>query len=1146
MGAMEKAMELKDAANADFKAKKFAKATKQYTNALKQLANSSDTSTKTLQAILYSNRAQCHLKLKTPKFGAALKDCRAALEADPSYQKALFRKAKAHEGLGLQNTDMAQLEDAVKCVLQLMSMDKSNQSYKSYMSDLRRKVEVAQAQRMSIVPYVEKLKNKRFEEQDFKAMMGLFVSADLNQKRALEAGLPKALFEVIFPPQTAAGNQVQPASFHDGVYKAHAARALQHIISMANKEKLELDKPTYSVYEQYTAPLLLTLSLHQKDAADCDQNGTVMVVDKDTDHLYSSLVILASRIAASPQLSVHRDKIAGVLLNGIYFPPGMNDASLSLERTHKIVVALEGVAHIAESSDEALSAVREFVLPHLLFGAVSKSDKLHKPLLAALAILAQDPVRRRDMGKSKKNSIFNDEAPESEEYKKFKMKVAQWVLAPVIQAIPHLMGELPMAKGIAPQDCIRATKALSLLLQSAPALGIFLVNIDPGKKNPKGKTEAAMEAKAKEIKALNEATKSAAVSPEPTTIEEVKDGEVEEKKKTSDDPNEENETPSILEILLTMACSTDQVTKFIAAEVLALSSSDPIVRTTVAQSGQADIFQELLQHHSTQAVNGSENEKSSTSELVRTHAALALSKLQATGEIESTQTEQQEMLAKMMECVPKLGQKSASDGQKCEKEEEREMEIQRQAVETLAYASLDIKNKKDLATRDKGEWFQRIGQLANSEDNSIRFGVIQIITNMTTSTDDIEREFDAEVEQLKKVARKGLPGNQTEKEEERNKRAGSAGEIKVLRKLAAQRGAVRFLYTAAKQYWASAAEVEERQQEDKAKEERERRREETKKEKEKQKEEAQKSKENKDSQTESDTDKPAPRKKEPHHKKKEKPADQGGMSDNVADSMTTALVQMASEKENRGFMIQQGAMPLLLRLCKHRHQKSAERAALALARICITTDPNMFPNSSLAFSIVKPILSLMKKAEHELYQFEACMALTNLIGFNKEVSDLVVAENGWYELTMLLGTENHLLQRSVVEAMCNLCINDKILERLASEGGEQDLMFFLLFSQVEDVPTQMAATGSLAMVSQHPEVAKRIAHCKVNSSVKSSGLEDEDETGKVVVKDGERWLERTRDGYEIVQDLLEDMGTHPEVLRRLEVCFDNMEKFAPR
>ena len=62
-----------------------------------------------VRAVLYANRAACHLELQN--FNEAAKDCSAAIDLDGSYLKAWHRRSKAYEGL--DDMDHA-LKDAQK------------------------------------------------------------------------------------------------------------------------------------------------------------------------------------------------------------------------------------------------------------------------------------------------------------------------------------------------------------------------------------------------------------------------------------------------------------------------------------------------------------------------------------------------------------------------------------------------------------------------------------------------------------------------------------------------------------------------------------------------------------------------------------------------------------------------------------------------------------------------------------------------------------------------------------------------------------------------------------------------------------------------------------------------------------------------
>ncbi|XP_013743844.2 tetratricopeptide repeat protein 1 isoform X2 [Brassica napus] len=70
-----------------------------------------------LRSICHSNRAICYLKLG--KYAEAIKECTKAIELNPSYTKALVRRAEAHEKL-------EHFEEALTDLKRILELDPSN------------------------------------------------------------------------------------------------------------------------------------------------------------------------------------------------------------------------------------------------------------------------------------------------------------------------------------------------------------------------------------------------------------------------------------------------------------------------------------------------------------------------------------------------------------------------------------------------------------------------------------------------------------------------------------------------------------------------------------------------------------------------------------------------------------------------------------------------------------------------------------------------------------------------------------------------------------------------------------------------------------------------------------------------------------
>lgn len=86
---VERAEELKNLANAAFKANKYNQAVDLYTQAIEQNG---------LNAIYWANRAFAHTKLE--EYGSAVQDATKAIEIDPKYSKGYYRRGAAYLAMG--------------------------------------------------------------------------------------------------------------------------------------------------------------------------------------------------------------------------------------------------------------------------------------------------------------------------------------------------------------------------------------------------------------------------------------------------------------------------------------------------------------------------------------------------------------------------------------------------------------------------------------------------------------------------------------------------------------------------------------------------------------------------------------------------------------------------------------------------------------------------------------------------------------------------------------------------------------------------------------------------------------------------------------------------------------------------------------
>ncbi|KAG1699058.1 hypothetical protein DVH05_014429 [Phytophthora capsici] len=211
-------------------------------------------------------------------------------------------------------------------------------------------------------------------------------------------------------------------------------------------------------------------------------------------------------------------------------------------------------------------------------------------------------------------------------------------------------------------------------------------------------------------------------------------------------------------------------------------------------------------------------------------------------------------------------------------------------------------------------------------------------------------------------------------------------------------------------------------------------------------------------------------------------------SENIMEMATLSALHASEAPSVRGNLVQCGVFQALIPLALHhiavanksknakasqvQGTKISNAAGQAMAKILISTNPNLIPSSSL-FSSIRPLLDLCK-GDQQLLHFEALMALTNIASVSEETKARIVGEpQGLSTLQYLQFSEHELVRRAATEAICNLLPNDKVIEQvfMNEEKVRLWIAFASLEDEAEDFETARAAGGALAMVSQVPQVS---------------------------------------------------------------------------
>lgn len=153
------------------------------------------------------------------------------------------------------------------------------------------------------------------------------------------------------------------------------------------------------------------------------------------------------------------------------------------------------------------------------------------------------------------------------------------------------------------------------------------------------------------------------------------------------------------------------------------------------------------------------------------------------------------------------------------------------------------------------------------------------------------------------------------------------------------------------------------------------------------------------------------------------------MSAETLAATVKALLRLASDQESCGFLVQQGAFKLLLRLREHSTDTKAKyNCGLAIARLAISTNPNLYPDSVLP-SLPGVLLQVLNDSAHELHDYECLLALTNIASTGAEICDQLNRQKAWTKLMSSLSSSNELVQVAALETLANLSYCNSGLER---------------------------------------------------------------------------------------------------------------------
>ena len=216
-------------------------------------------------------------------------------------------------------------------------------------------------------------------------------------------------------------------------------------------------------------------------------------------------------------------------------------------------------------------------------------------------------------------------------------------------------------------------------------------------------------------------------------------------------------------------------------------------------------------------------------------------------------------------------------------------------------------------------------------------------------------------------------------------------------------------------------------------------------------------------------------------------------SEGIRLTVGRILLNLSVHKENRGKILQSGGARTLAEIIRKAlsaiklpptGQPEVDVPVLepiqALAKLAITSSPTQVfgPDPGAIYDAIRPFAILLTHSASSLLQrFEAIMALTNLSSQSVEAASHVAQADGLLTKIEFLMLEDHvLIRRAATEITCNLVAGSDNVFKKYSDGNaaKSRLHILIALSDVEDLPTRLAASGTLAGLTSSPDACRSL------------------------------------------------------------------------
>lgn len=190
-------------------------------------------------------------------------------------------------------------------------------------------------------------------------------------------------------------------------------------------------------------------------------------------------------------------------------------------------------------------------------------------------------------------------------------------------------------------------------------------------------------------------------------------------------------------------------------------------------------------------------------------------------------------------------------------------------------------------------------------------------------------------------------------------------------------------------------------------------------------------------------------------------------SPNSKELISRVFNALASEPELRGLIVAQGGVKVLISLSLNGTDKGKRQAAQALARIAITSNPEVAFPGQRSLEVIRPLVALLHPDCSGLENFEALMGLCNIAQMNETARQRILKEGGLSKIENYMYEDHLHLCRAATQCICNMTMSPDVVK--IYEGQNDRMKYLVNLALDEDLETCIAASGALAILTGNSE-----------------------------------------------------------------------------